>query len=709
MSLKDRIAALNAAHVGRIPGELPRSLTPREPPRIPTRRPDLHKAKSFNNPPENVNGSVTEARIGNKPAPPPLPVRRPPPPLPVRKVSQDAERRPSVESIASSVMTTSSTGTKSTANTRANSSERVKAPAWGECELPELPPKGGVAPPKRTYTDERPKYKNRAPSSSASVASTESSQSRRPSQPTLPPRLPARRPESAQTVKVPDVELRKMPPLPSAANLEKVQKSALSWGMNKPKPAQDSSAVVSSPINSQPHPELGRSETLDRFKTSATSFMARALSKPDPTHQSQIQQQQPQETYTNGTCANNEVPAVPASSRPNLSAILATKPKTDYGATHTVTTSSSLGNLCLVCRDFSGPDNHAARYPRQSVRDLQSLAYDLTAPFPSHTDKARAIFTWLHHNIAYDVERFFNGTVQGSTPQSTLQSGLAVCEGYASLFTNLATYAGLESIVISGHGKGYGYSPLAPDSPLPPYNAGHAWNAVRIDDGEWKLIDACWGSGHVQGKGMPYVAKFTPEYFSMTNEEFGIKHFPGNREHFFLPGGRQMSWSEYIQINPANWPAMVEAPTIFTNAKQDYYIGEKTVLPRDRKISVNHGGLMRFQFSLICPHWTLDQHGNQGPAPVFFLMVQGVDGRAKDSVPLKYVQAPAGQGGDTWYLDIDSRQLGAPGQTLTLFAVSRFDNRQGSAARGLTVKQFLDGKGRVAMGFTGVAAWDLVT
>jgi hypothetical protein len=490
--------------------------------------------------------------------------------------------------------------------------------------------------------------------------------------------------------------------MPSTADLEKAQKSALSWGMNKAKPVETqltSAEPVPAPIvpAHRPQPTVHHSDTLDRFKSSATSFMAKAMNKPDPTVE-----QSPNGNHSSYAHSPSAVPPpIPQSSRPDLTSIQATKPKFNSPAT-----SPALANVCLVCRDFSGPDNHAARFPRQHVRDLQTLAYELTSPFPSHTDKARAIFTWLHHNIAYDVDRFFNGTVCGSTPQSTLQSGLAVCEGYASLFTNLATYAGLESIVISGHGKGYGYTALGPGSSIPPYKAGHAWNAVRIDGGEWKLIDSCWGSGHVQGKGMPYVAKFTPEYFSMSNEEFGIKHFPGNREHFFLSGGRQMSWEEYIQINPQHWPAMVEAPTIFTNAKEDYYIGEKTVLPANRKISVNNGGIVRFQFSLICPHWTLDRHGNKGPPPVFFVMIGGIDGRSKDMVPLEYIQAPSGQGGDVWYVDINSRELGAPGQTLTMFSVSKFD--KSDSVRGLTVKQFLDGKGRVAMGFTGVAAWDLV-
>lgn len=416
---------------------------------------------------------------------------------------------------------------------------------------------------------------------------------------------------------------------------------------------------------------------------------------------------QARDVVVNHLTANNAPPPVPISSRPDLSAIQATKPKFAAStASVNGTLSASPTSICLVCRDFSGPDHQATLFPRTQVASLQSLAQQLTSPFSSPTDKARAIFTWLHYNIAYDVVSFFGNNVRGSTPQSTLQSGLAVCEGYAGLFTNLATYAGLESVVISGHGKGYGFNSLPPGAPIPPYNAGHAWNAVKIDNGEWKLIDACWGAGYVQGAGRPYVAKFNPDYFTMSNDEFAAKHFPENKDLFFLPGGRRMSWEEYIVIDPASWPDTVEGPTIFTNAKEDYSIGEKAVYPRARKISVRQPGAVRFQFHLRCPHWTLERHTRKGPPPVFIVSVGGADGRNKDHIPMEHYPGPGGQGGDTWVVDIPAQQLGAPGQTVTLFAVTSFGNRQD--ARGLTVREFREGKGRVGMGFVGVAAWDLV-
>lgn len=96
---------------------------------------------------------------------------------------------------------------------------------------------------------------------------------------------------------------------------------------------------------------------------------------------------------------------------------------------------------CLICRDFTGPDTHAAKFPRQQLpsSDVGYLADMLCAPFSSATDKARAIFTWLHHNVDYDVANFRAGTIKPSTPEGTITSGLVSVihpEGPHSLITS---------------------------------------------------------------------------------------------------------------------------------------------------------------------------------------------------------------------------------------------------------------------------------
>ncbi|EXJ63500.1 uncharacterized protein A1O5_11549 [Cladophialophora psammophila CBS 110553] len=700
LTLQQRIAALNAAHIGRIPGEPPRPSS-HPPPPVPSRRPLIVKQHTINNPPEQVNGSITDSRPGNLPAPPPQPpARKQPPPLPCRNPPFEEQRRASVASTNSSGTndtsnTSSSKATTTTARTKStDSGSRIKAPAWGECELPALPPRNGnphIATKK--HSEDRPKYVNRALSSTTVITPATSVEARPtpPPRPSLPPRLPSRKHEAEHSEHAGETPPRKMPPVPSVESIEKAKKAAFFYHTPKEQPYHQESVAVMEPVQlplREPVPLPLREHVIPLLRRENVPFP----SGEDMTGHLRDTQSAP--------------PPVPKSSRPDLSAIQATKPKFSINTTSVNGGLSAAASVCLVCRDFSGPDHQATLFPRTQVTSLQTLAHQLTSPFPSPTDKARAIFTWLHHNIAYDVVSFFNNNVRGSTPQSTLQSGLAVCEGYAALFTNLATYAGLESVVISGHGKGYGFNPIPPGAPLPPYNAGHAWNAVKIDNEEWKLIDTCWGAGYVQGAGRPYIAKFNPDFFTMSNEEFAVKHFPGNEDLFFLREGRRLSWEEYIVVDPASWPDMVEGPTIFTNAKEDYSIGEKTVYPRARKINVRQPDSVRFQFGLRCAHWTLDRHTRKGPPPVFVVSVNGVDGRDKDLVPVEYYPGAMGQGGDMWVVDIPARQLGAPGQTITLFAVTTFGNRQD--ARGLSVVEFREGKGRVGMGFTGVAAWDLV-
>lgn len=366
--------------------------------------------------------------------------------------------------------------------------------------------------------------------------------------------------------------------------------------------------------------------------------------------------------------------------------------------------------MCLKCRDFSGPDHHAARFPRTSLptQDLAWLAQQLTAPFPSLTDKARAIFTWLHHNIRYDVDAFFNDTVKPSTPAHTMQTGLAVCEGYAGLFAALASHAGLEAHVISGHGKGYAHTPLPPGANIPPFKGNHAWNVVRIDGGHWKLIDCCWGAGAVENKGQPtFIHRFDPKHFTRTNDEFLLTHYPERSDQFYTDDGRpKWTWEEYILHDPDR-PFGVESPTVF-NVAHEEGIGPHTVRPVGKQVSIRQPGPLRFQFGLICEHWSVTLHGKKSAPYLFLLHTHGIDGRKEEMIPFTHVHgtAPNG-GGDWWYVDIvDPRILGAPGQKLGVAFLTRLGQR--TDGRGLAAEEFRASVGRVSMSWSYVLQWELV-
>lgn len=381
-------------------------------------------------------------------------------------------------------------------------------------------------------------------------------------------------------------------------------------------------------------------------------------------------------------------PPINMTSKPSFAQVKAIQSQPD--------SSPPIATGCLICRDFSRPDQVASQYPRQSLPrngDMTAYLADvLCSEFLSLTDKARAIFTWLHHNIAYDTVAFFGKNVKHVDPKDTITTGLAVCGGYAGLYVAIALKAGLECVMVTGHGKGYGYSPLKPGDPIPTCNpAGHAWNAVRIDGGEWKLIDACWGAGNVGNQ--VYNKKFTPSYFTMSNDDFGIKHFPSDDAYFFRSDGRAQTWEAYM-IGPVG-----SEPLQLYGAVEDHGLSGTSFSPPHKHISVRSkpNEIIRFQFSKACEHWDHEKNGNGKPY-CLILKVNGVDGRKEDYIAFEY--------NDFWYwADVPAKELGAPGQGISVFAVTSVN---GKDARGMSRREYLGKKGKCGMGFGGVCAWNLV-
>lgn len=389
-------------------------------------------------------------------------------------------------------------------------------------------------------------------------------------------------------------------------------------------------------------------------------------------------------------------PPVPRSTRPTQAQIDASRSLAGSGSPHGgVYSNRAAVSGCLRCRDFREPDRVAALYPRHTLpADPTSYLADvLCTQFDSPTDKARAIFTWLHHNIDYDTERFFNKTVKGESPETSISRGLAVCGGYASIYSAIALKAGLECIMITGHGKGYGFGKLKARDPLPPPNpTGHAWNAVRIDNGEWKLIDACWGAGQLQDK--TYNRNLADGCFTMSNEDFGLKHFPADPNQFFRADGRSLSWEEYI-VGPFG---VVDKPMVYGNVR-DHGINSNSFMPIENNINCRASGPTHFQFSKICEHWDFLKNGKCPGRPyAMILQYNGYDGREKDYMPFEF-------DGTYWYLDIETRKLGCKPMSVSVYAVTTVN---GKDARGWTKAQYLAAKGKSGMGFAGIAKWDLV-
>lgn len=173
---------------------------------------------------------------------------------------------------------------------------------------------------------------------------------------------------------------------------------------------------------------------------------------------------------------------------------------------------------------FIAIDNKA-RSVEYTGNSVQELAKILSQFATTEEEKARIIYTWITHNISYDVAAlsnlFENNIYPDVKAETVLNTRSTICSGYANLYQQLAQYMGLKSVIVIGYAKGINYV-VGKDNEV-----NHAWNAVKIDN-NWYLIDTTWGAGIVNDN--VFFAEFNPYYFATKPEEFIYSHFPENSQ-----------------------------------------------------------------------------------------------------------------------------------------------------------------------------------
>ena len=211
-------------------------------------------------------------------------------------------------------------------------------------------------------------------------------------------------------------------------------------------------------------------------------------------------------------------------------------------------------------------DRHSLSIVEYKNESIKNLTKRLTNNTKNDFEKARAIYRWVTKNIAYDVNSYFRNTIDFEMvqPENVLKSKLSVCSGYANLFNEMASSVGLESEVISGYAKGYGFEPGDKIG-----ESNHAWNAVKINK-NWYLIDCTWGSGSI-GLDKKFNKSYVDFYFLTPPEHLIYSHFPDNSRWQLMEN----------KISKANFSGLPYIkPRFFTNRfdfigtpKMEYEIG----------------------------------------------------------------------------------------------------------------------------------------
>ena len=152
--------------------------------------------------------------------------------------------------------------------------------------------------------------------------------------------------------------------------------------------------------------------------------------------------------------------------------------------------------------------------------------------------KVQAIYNWITKNIRYDYAHLNDNTYKLQyTAYAAAINKTAVCQGYANLFYRLANDAGIDCRIITGTADG-GNGVWGP----------HAWNIVKMDDGNYYCLDATWDEG-----------RSSYSYFLKGTAAFNKDHLvdTGEKATYF--------WSQYPVSNTdfaPDAPAIPAAPRV---------------------------------------------------------------------------------------------------------------------------------------------------
>ncbi len=190
-----------------------------------------------------------------------------------------------------------------------------------------------------------------------------------------------------------------------------------------------------------------------------------------------------------------------------------------------------LAPFCAAAQGYAAVDAHARSIGHSRDIGLDKLAAALSEGCTSDAQKVRAFYVWISDQIKYDIKGLEKMDemepakwAQKQSAEQVMKRKKGVCEGYANLFLALCQAEKIQCIKVVGIVR-------RPNGRVP--SGGHAWNIVRAD-GNWRLVDPCWGAGYLNDD-EKYVERFNEKYFFTAPETMILDHFPEEPLFQMLP------------------------------------------------------------------------------------------------------------------------------------------------------------------------------
>ncbi len=162
-------------------------------------------------------------------------------------------------------------------------------------------------------------------------------------------------------------------------------------------------------------------------------------------------------------------------------------------------------------------DKQALAIPKSMEETSDLIAQYINQTFTNDNDKIRAIFIWIATNIRYDIHKTYTKQAykgKSDIIQKTLHQRKSVCDGYATLFEELANKVGITSFIVDGYTKQNGLI----------NQSGHVWCVANIES-EWFLFDPTWGAGYILNS-KQFIKAINNDYFRAKPEEMIKSHMP---------------------------------------------------------------------------------------------------------------------------------------------------------------------------------------
>lgn len=153
--------------------------------------------------------------------------------------------------------------------------------------------------------------------------------------------------------------------------------------------------------------------------------------------------------------------------------------------------------MCQVSVEIDSTDMEAVRGKETAYRtEVDRLVAEVEGK--TAEEKIRFFHDYLASHCEYDY------SLTKSRAYDCMVTGSSVCNGYAAAFYNLCSAAGLEANYISGTAFVQGEG-----------NIPHAWNRVKLEDGQWRYYDVTWDD-----------STSSYQYYGLTEAEMSRDHIP---------------------------------------------------------------------------------------------------------------------------------------------------------------------------------------